>query len=154
VHTRVQAEGLLKRRATIIMCYFARNALDRQMGRIGLIFRGMGRIASAEKAAYDTRVAVQFQRKAWMDRPVALEWVKLVWEPLVKTQPPGEKLLLLNNLDAHVDMPFRAALRAHNTLAWYLLPGCTDFLQPVDAGAGRLMVALYLEAQDIWLDTV
>ncbi len=67
-----------------------------------------------------------------------VEWVKLVWEPLVKTLPPGEKLLLLDNLDAHVDMPFRAALRAHNTLAWYLPPGCTDFLQPVDAGAGRL----------------
>jgi hypothetical protein len=152
VHTKAQAEALLKRQATIILHFFGRNPLNRDVGQLGLIFRGMGKVASAEKAAYDPRVCVQFQRKAWMDRPAGLEWIQRVWEPLVKKLPCGEKLLLLDNLDAHVDMPFRAALRANNTLAWFLPPGCTDFLQPVDAGAGRTIVSLYMEAQDIWLD--
>ena len=152
VQTKAQAEGLLKRQATIILHFFGQTGLDRYYGQLGLIFKGQGRLPAAEKAAYDPRVCVFFQPKAWMDRPIALEWVRRVWAPLVAKKPAGEKLMLLDNLDAHVDMPFRAALRELQTLAWYLPPGCTDFLQPVDAGAGRLIVTLYLEAQDIWLD--
>jgi hypothetical protein len=44
-------------------------------------------------------------------------------------------------------MDFRKALRRMNVLGWMGVPGCTDLIQAVDAGAGRLLVMLYGEAQ-------
>jgi transposase-like protein len=147
----VQSEGLLKRQATIQLC-FSPILLNRtRIMKICLIFRGMGRIPAAERAAYDSRVHVLFQKKAWFDRPTALDWVQEVYKPYVEGVP-GEKLLLCDNLDAQVVMGFRSAAKKVDTLVWYLPPGCTDFLQAVDAGAGALIVRLYLLCQDKWLD--
>ena len=56
-----------------------------------------------------------------------------------------------DNLSAHVSRDVRTALRKTRTLAWYLPPNRTDILQPVDAGAGRLLMQLYHAAQDKWL---
>ncbi len=89
-----------------------------------------------------------------MDRPTAIGWFDGVWKPFCDTLPSGEeRLLFLDNLDAHVHMPFRATLKAQtNTLAWMLPSSCTDIVQPVDAGAGKLMKFLYKTSQDEWLD--
>ena len=89
----------------------------------------------------DVRVTVLFQPKAWMAEPTMREWVEKVYAP-VAGQLEGEKLLLMDNLSAHVSRDVRTALRKTRTLAWYLPPNCTDFLQPVDAGAGRPLMLL------------
>ena len=148
---RVQSEGLLKRQATINLCFPAVLHDRSKPGRIGLIFRGQGKLPAAELAAYDSRVRVSFQPKAWMDRPTAQAWLKDVWAEQT-AELSGDKLLLCDNLDAHVHMGFRRDAKALGTLVWYLPPNCTDFLQPVDAGAGALIVLLYLRFQDAWLD--
>jgi hypothetical protein len=99
-------------------------------------------------------VVVSFQPKAWMDRPKATDWLRRVWLPYITEIAPAEKwLLFLDNLDAHVKGDFRSELKASaNTLAWLLEPDATDFIQAVDAGAGRETVRLFGEAQDKWLD--
>ena len=149
--SNVPAEGLLKRCGTVNLC-FPPVLLDRKaMGPIGLILPGAGRLPSAELAAYDKRVCVSFQRKAWQDRPTALKWLEEVWKPIAASTP-GEKLLFCDNLDAHVFEGFRKTARELNTLVWFFPPNCTDFLQPVDAGAGAVIGMLYLRAQDRWLD--
>jgi Transposase len=151
VRSHVQMEGLLKRQGTINLC-FSPILMDRtKAGKIGLIFRGMGKVPAAERAAYDPGVYVQFQRKAWMDRPTALQWVDELYKPIA-AETGGEQLLFCDNLDAQVHMDFRKAARRCDTLVWYPPPACTDFLQAVDAGAGALIVQLYLDAQDTWLD--
>ena len=125
----VQAEGLLKRQATINLCFSAILKDRTKAGQIGLIFRGMGKLSAAEKAAYDPRVRVQFQATAWADRPTAEDWLNGTFGPIAATLE-GEKLLFCDNLDAQVVMGFRAAARRLNTLVWYLPPNCTDFLRP------------------------
>jgi hypothetical protein len=146
VHVAQPKEGLEKRQATINLCY---NPGTGRQPRVGIIFRGTGaRISGAERAAWDPRGFVQFQPKAWMDRPTAIEWVDGVWGPYVK-EGGKEHLLYLDNLDAHVHMPFRALLKdAHRTLAWLLAPACTDLIQAVDAGAGEVLVVVYGQRQD------
>ena len=47
-----------------------------------IIFRGLGlRISAAEKKAWDPRVHVMFQPKAWVDRALGQRWVKEVVKP-------------------------------------------------------------------------
>jgi transposase-like protein len=144
--------GLEKRQFTFNVCFLPRAA---QQPPLGILFRGTGaRISRSELAAYDKRVMVSFQKKAWMDRPQALEWLRRVWKPYTdKIAPDDNWLLFLDNLDAHVKGDFRPQLKeVANTLAWLLEPDATDFIQAVDAGAGRETVRLFGEAQDKWLD--
>ena len=149
--SNVPAEGLLKRFGTINLC-FPPALWDRKApGRISLILPGAGRLSAAELAAYDKRVCVSFQRKAWQDRPTAVKWLDEIWAPIAMSTS-GEKLLFCDNLDAHACEAFRKRARELNTLVWFFPPNCTDFLQPVDAGAGALIVLLYIRAQDRWLD--
>jgi transposase-like protein len=153
VQVKTQAEGLSKRQATIQLCFgpTPRGAVN---NKISVIFRGTGkRICAAEIHAYDPRVVVQFQPKAWMDRVVAQDWLERVWEPLVGSLPSdGETLLFLDNLDAHCRGDFLPRLRRTGALARFFPPSCTDIVQPVDAGAGALMIKLYTAEQDKWLD--
>lgn len=39
------------------------------------------RISFREKVKYDSRVSVQFQKKAWSDENVMKHWVKCCWKP-------------------------------------------------------------------------
>ena len=153
VQCKQQSEGLSKRVATLNACIGGADFNWKNL-KTGVIFKGAGQVSKAERLAYDPRVFVQFQAKAWMDRPTALAWVENVWIPFTQSLPSKQELLLfLDNLDAHAHLALRALLKDNaNTLAWMLPPGCTDILQPVDAGAGKLMKYLYGLAQDEWLD--
>ena len=153
VQVKTQAEGLSKRQATIQLC-FGPKPRGAVVNKIAIIFRGTGaRIPIAEKRAYDSRVVVQFQPKAWMDREVATDWAERVWEPLKESLPgDSEALLFLDNLDAHRFDGFLRRLRRARSLARFLVPNCTDIIQPVDAGGGALFIMLYSEEQDKWLD--
>ena len=141
VHVKQPNESLFKRQGTAVLWISPHKVMG-----VALIFRGKGTVYERERRLYDPRVAVLFQDNAWMNVRTMLEWVEKVFVP-VAGQLEGEKLLLMDNLSAHVAKSVRAALRKAHTLAWYVPPGCTDFLQPVDAGAGRHLMQLYLAAQ-------
>lgn len=49
-----------------------------------LIFRGAGCVSEVEKIAYDPDVHVLWQKKGWLDRETAVDWVNDVWAPFVK----------------------------------------------------------------------
>jgi hypothetical protein len=153
VHVKQQAEGLSKRQATIQLC-FGPMPCGSIVNKVAMIFRGTGtRISVAEKCAYDPRVVVQWQPKAWMDRPTAEDWVARVWTPLKESLPgDAEALLFLDNLDAHCWNGFLAPLRRTGTLAAFYPASCSDVVQSVDAGAGALLIVLYTDQQDMWLD--
>ena len=68
-----------------------------------IIFRGLGvRISELEKASWDERVHVMFQKKAWADRSFTLDWCDQVWLPDIReNMEPGEvAVLFCDNLDA------------------------------------------------------
>ena len=44
-----------------------------------------------------------------------------------------------------------ALLEKHNTLPWFVVPGASDMLQPVDAGLGHELLLQYGIAMDAWL---
>ena len=68
-----------------------------------IIFRSASkgkRIKKAEKDRYDKRVAVLWQKKAWVDREACLEWCQQVFRR--GTSRSDDKILLMDNLDAQV----------------------------------------------------
>lgn len=46
-----------------------------------IIFRGKGDLPATEKGQYDSRILVLFQKSAWADRDICLQWVDKVLEP-------------------------------------------------------------------------
>lgn len=80
--------------------------------RLVLVFRGKGmRISAAEKAAYDPRVVVLWQQKAWVDRRVLGEITDALIEDEIKHYGNDEGKLdeegiwLGDNLDCQVCAP-------------------------------------------------
>ena len=59
-----------------------------------IIFRGLGvRISELEKASWDERVHVMFQKKAWADRAFTLDWCDQVLLPDIReNMEPGKSL--------------------------------------------------------------
>lgn len=59
----------------------------------------------------------------------------------------------MDNLHAQTTPAFKDYLAKHcNTLAWYFPANTTDELQPVDAGAGRMLKVEVGNQQDAWLE--
>eukprot|EP00903_Cladosiphon_okamuranus_P011389 g10732.t1 len=146
--------GLEKRQCTMQVIFGPR----KRVMRIALIFRGTGkRISRVEKAAYHKNVDVFFQKNAWADQEFCMEWAKKSYRPSLmrgRSQVPRERTLLLtDNLHAQRTPPFKDYLSKHcNTLAWYFPANTTDELQPVDAGAGRMLKVEVGKQQDAWLE--
>ena len=105
--------------------------------RPAIIFRGTGlRIKESEKLQYHKDVDVYWQKKAWVDTPVAVEWVKKTFSKVTSTEE--ESLLLCDNLSAQTSEDFLEALRRRNTRRYLFPANVTDLIQPVDAGVGRV----------------
>lgn len=130
------SDGLEKRQATIHLIFRgvwmepAAAGASKRMGRVPLeslkaaiaqpravlVFRGQGKVKDEEKAAWDPRVDVYFQKNAWVDRKVASDITKKTWARHVRenhTDAAGvvdETLMLLDNLDAQTYLPFVAEL--------------------------------------------
>ena len=51
-----------------------------------IIFRGQGAISEEEVNAYPDGLVVLWQAKAWVDRPLAKEWVEDVMEPFIEAE--------------------------------------------------------------------
>jgi hypothetical protein len=139
-----------KRLATLVIFCFG----DGSLARTAVLFRGMGlRLRQAERDAWDKRVEVIFQKKAWMDDATALVYTDKVLLPefaergFTDGQKDTEALMLMDNLHSHKTDALTGTLKRHGILSWFHSPNCTDIQQPVDAGLGRHMKVLYEQAQ-------
>ncbi|KAK3285298.1 hypothetical protein CYMTET_7088 [Cymbomonas tetramitiformis] len=144
--------SLEKRQCTLQVCYAA-DARGGVQCRLALIFRGLGqRITALEKESWDDRVDVYFQPNAWADREFCLNWLGRTYGPWAEAIE-GEKILLMDNLDGQVHLPFRTECKEKwNTLAWYFSPNCTDLLQPVDRHFAQYLKTLIAAALEQWLE--
>ena len=157
--------SLEKRQATLQLCIRA----DGKVVRTALIFRGKPNSSyyttahgtpgtrgfrKAEASRYDPRVDVYYQEKAWADANFSCSWLDNTFlkSPLVNTRKPS--LLLTDNLHGQsaVDGAFKEHASRKNTLIWNFPPGCTDEVQPVDAGFGQQVKCEIGHQQQKWLD--
>ena len=125
-------DGLDKRQCSVVYCF---RASGEQIVPPMIIFRGTGkRISRNEKNRWDSRVNVSFQRNAWMDKRGMQEWIKLFRK---KTKNTGEKILGLDNLDAHQDENVKTYAKDKcETILGFTPGGCTDVISPTDQLAG------------------
>ena len=78
-----------------------------------IIFRGQGNISQDEIDAYPDGLVVLFQPKAWVDRPVAEEWVEDVIESFIRGERKAgvatdatRYFLFQDNLDAQKQLGY------------------------------------------------
>ena len=60
-------------------------------------------------------------------------------------------LLFYDNLDSHFHLPVLENFAQANIFVWFVVPGCTDLIQPIDAGIGRSIRIYVGHTLDIWL---
>ena len=65
--------------------------------------------------------------------------------------PEEQSILFADNRYGQTTEDFKRVLKECNTLLWRLPPKCTDEVQPVDAGYGRLFKVLVGKSLDAWL---
>ena len=124
-----------------------------------ILFRGQGNISQEERDAYPSGLVVLFQKCAWVDRPVALDWVDKVMKPFIEAEraagvadQSARYLLFEDNLDAQKTPEYIEALRGISIDDHKVPPNHTDEVQPIDRGLGR-QVKIYLGQQmDAWLE--
>ena len=124
-----------------------------------IVFRGKGNISQAEQDAYPDGLVVLWQDKAWIDRPLALEWAEDVIKPFMQAERAAgvagahdRYLLFQDNLDAQKQPDYINFLREWGVDDHKLPPNETDQVQPIDRGLGR-QVKVYLgQEMDEWLD--
>ena len=99
--------SLSKRQATLQLCI---GPSEGKQPRAAIIFRGQGkRLSKAEKAAWDKRVDVYFQPKAWDDTNFSVAWVKRTLKAAVPGPGKEKVILLTDGLAAQVSAEFKAA---------------------------------------------
>lgn len=120
-----------------------------------ILFRGKGNISDVERAAYPDGLVVLWQDKAWVDRPVAVDWVEDVIGPFIKAERRAGVadeatcyLLFQDNLDSQKQPEYLAALKRWAVDDHKLPPNETDQVQPIDRGLGR-HIKIYMGQQVI-----
>ena len=117
-----------------------------------MICRGKGtRISQIERDAYHQDVNVCWQKKAWVDREVMIEIARRFVEFKQEKHGDDAVLLFADNLDAHCHRPVLDIFAQANILVWFVVPGCTDLIQPIDASIGRSIRIYVGHALDRWL---
>ena len=124
-----------------------------------ILFRGKGNISDVERAAYPEGLVVLWQDKAWVDRPLALEWAEDVVKPFIEAERKAgvasattRYLLFQDNLDSQKQPDYIQYLKDWAVDDHKLPPNETDQVQPIDRGLGR-QVKIYIGQQmDEWLD--
>lgn len=124
-----------------------------------IVFRGKENITEDELNAYPDGLVVLWQDKAWIDRPLAVEWAEDVIEPFMAAERKAgvadaatRYLLFQDNLDAQKQPEYLKKLSACGVDDHKLPPNETDQVQPIDRGLGR-QVKIYLgQYMDEWLE--
>ena len=121
-----------------------------------MIFRGTGkRITAVEKAAWHKGVEVYWQACVETDSAFSISWAGNTYRKGVSgssiAAPEEQSILFADNLYGQTTEDFKRVLKECNTLLWLLPPKCTDEVQPVDAGYGRLFKVLVGKSLGAWL---
>ena len=119
-----------------------------------VLFRGKGNISDFERGAYPKGLVVLWQDKAWVDRPLALEWAEDVVKPFVEAERKAgvanastRYLLFQDNLDSQKQPDYIEFLRNWGVDDHKLPPNETEHqVQPIDRGLGR-QVKVYIGQQ-------
>lgn len=120
--------------------------------RAHVLFRGEGKGRQIQKEAlfYDERVAVYFNKKAYINTDTMLRWIDKLYSTAVQTSqkllsigpnsPPAPFLLTLDTYPTHCTLPVLKALSAPplNTTTAFIPEGMTGFLQPEDTHINKL----------------
>eukprot|EP00854_Cymbomonas_tetramitiformis_P014391 gene14391-17019_t len=108
-----------------------------QQPRQIICFRGTGlRITQAERDAYDRRVIVRFQKKAYYDDAMCAVYVLRDFNPQVDSD--SQKVLFSDNLSGQTKSAWVEGLAKTNTDCHLLLPvDVTNELQVIDQGVGN-----------------
>jgi DDE superfamily endonuclease len=72
------------------------------------------------------------QEKAWMDKPLMLEWIEKIWKPEVKDKQ--QAYLILDECRTHLTKSDQNAFAACQTEIELIPGGYTSKLQPMDVG--------------------
>ena len=109
-----------------------------QQPQLCICFRGKGlRISKEERAAWDPRVVVQFQPKAWYDQSTTLEWVERALSKVISLT--HESCLVVDGLTSQTTKAVRRALLKRNVKLHILLANASHIIQVVDAGVGKML---------------
>jgi len=142
-------KGLTKRQLTAQVLISPQNVPN-----VSLIFRGGGKVFQKEKHLYAQQIPVLFQKKAWADRQLTMEWARTIFKPHIEryTEQKEEKLLICDSLDSQVQREFIDYMKKEcNTIVIHGPPKFTDSWQPVDAGVGALLQHYVAQQYDNWV---
>ena len=102
---------------------------------------------------------VLWQDKAWVDRPLALEWAQDVVKPFIESERRAgvaddntRYLLFQDNLDSQKQPDYIKFLKDWCVDDHKLPPNETDQVQPIDRGLGRHIKIYIGQLMDEWLD--
>jgi len=130
-----EKDGASKRFCTLQVC-IALNGTGKEnppQPKMTIIFRGQGkRISAEERASWDPRVHVMFQKKAWVDGPTHIDWLEAVLSPFMIAHEKKEILLLMDNHSAHSTDEVLSAFAKRGVVPFFFPSGCTHIVQPVD----------------------
>lgn len=120
---------------------------------ISVIFRGAGKVLTAEQGGYDPRVHVGFQLKAWADSVYCESWLTTVLGPWLETHCPGQAFLLFcDSLKGQRRRSVIDRLHAMRGAACFGPPNKTDCWQPIDRGHIGAVLKMKIRAlQEEWL---
>lgn len=143
VKKKVMTKSWTKRQASV-MILIAADGIPHCWPLV--LFRGEGKGAQIQKEAlfYDDRVAVYFNKKAYINTETMLRWIDKLYSTAVQTSqkllsigpnsPPAPFLLTLDTCPTHCTLPVLKALSAPhlNTTTAFIPEGMTGYLQPED----------------------
>jgi hypothetical protein len=159
VQIKGPGESLEKRQATLQVCFRGVG----EQPKLAIIFRGQGNITDQERRQLDaTGIDYYFQKKAWADPDFTKRWMQRTMKEAIARCVGDNKPILLfaDNLSGQ-DVRFTAGAigREAKEVAqsigvewWNTVAGCTDTLQPVDAGMGRELKRRIGIISSEWLD--
>jgi hypothetical protein len=152
VHTTVDVS---KRFCSIVVTLRADNYKELANGfkskpfALTLIFKGTGKQMDDEMRTYSQDVHVLWQKKGWFDRDVGHSYAKL----FRARSAPGRKVILVDNLDAHIEEDFIDLMGKCDCIVKAFPPNCTHFCQPVDRHVAIwIKNRIYDEFRLFWLD--
>ena len=121
----VRTTGSEKRHLTVVMCV----THDGDVLPALTIFKGKRPLQIRADGVY-----IRTQEKAWMDEPMMLQWIDLVWEPATERK---RALLILDSFSAHVTNSVKKRLKEINTVPLVIPGGCTSKIQPLDVSLNK-----------------
>jgi hypothetical protein len=127
--------GTEKRFCTLQVCICAQP--DQQNVKLEIIFRGQGlRLKQSEKDLYAAlpNVTIRWQKKAWADERISLDWLEAFREQTVEQ---GEVLLGMDGHGSQTTERCMTFMQEMGIVCAKTPPNCTDCVSPVDRNVGQ-----------------